>query len=71
MAFNRIGCVKNNTNTNNNNQPPRIEQHPNSIIVNVSDPVTLECRASGTPKPRISWMKDGVELALSGVAYAL
>ncbi|RNA22454.1 hypothetical protein BpHYR1_016030 [Brachionus plicatilis] len=28
------------------------------IIVNVSDPVTLECRVSGEPRPRISWLKD-------------
>ncbi len=38
---------------------PRIEQHPMSVIVNVSDPVTLECRASGEPKPKITWYRDG------------
>lgn len=45
-------------------EPPRIEQHPNSIIVNVSDPVTLECRVSGSPRPTITWLKDGVPLEL-------
>lgn len=43
--------------------PPKIEQNPNSITVNVSDPVTLECRASGEPKPKISWFKDGAQLS--------
>lgn len=39
---------------------PRIEQNPMaSVVVNVSDPVTLECRASGEPRPVISWYKDG------------
>ena len=41
---------------------PKIEQHPNSVTVNVSDPVTLECRASGSPKPRITWFKDNQPL---------
>jgi hypothetical protein len=38
---------------------PKIEQHPNSVVVNVTDPVTLECRATGYPKPDITWYKDG------------
>jgi hypothetical protein len=45
-------------------EPPKIEQHPNSVVVNASDPVTFECRASGEPKPKISWFKDGQKLNL-------
>ena len=47
------------------NQAPKIEQHPLSVIVNVTDPVTLECRASGTPTPQITWYKDGKQLHIS------
>lgn len=43
---------------------PRIDQHPVGLVVNMSDPVTLECRASGEPKPRITWYKDGQLLNL-------
>lgn len=50
---------------------PKIEQHPNSIIVNISDPVTLECRASGEPKPKITWLKDGNQLELLANRYTL
>lgn len=50
--------------SNSDSSAPKIDQHPNSIIVNVSDPVTLECRASGSPKPVITWLKDGQALDL-------
>lgn len=45
-------------------QAPKIELHPNSIIVNVSDPVTLECRVSGEPKPKVTWLKDGHQIEI-------
>jgi hypothetical protein len=45
--------------------PPRIDTHPTNVIVNVSDPVTLECRASGEPPPKIVWYKDGVQLNIN------
>ncbi len=39
---------------------PRIEQNPvGNVVVNVSDPVTLECHASGEPRPEIAWYKGG------------
>ena len=51
---------------------PRIEQHPASmIVVNISDPVTLECRASGEPKPLIRWFKDGNLLNTIANKYTL
>lgn len=54
-------------------EAPKIELNPNSILVNVSDPVTLECRASGKPAPKITWYKDGIQLniASSSSKYTL
>ena len=50
---------------------PRIEQHPSSIVVNTSDPVTLECRASGKPSPKITWYKDGQLIQLPNAKLSL
>ena len=35
-------------------------------VVNVTDPVTFECTATGIPPPTILWFRDGVLLS-SGV----
>ena len=35
-------------------------------VVNVTDPVTFECTATGIPPPTIQWSRDGVLLS-SGV----
>ena len=35
-------------------------------VVNVTDPVTFECAATGIPPPTIQWLRDGVMLS-SGV----
>ena len=44
-------------------EAPRITQNPLGVnVVNISDPVTLECRASGQPKPVITWFKNGKQL---------
>lgn len=52
---------------------PKIDQNPNSALVNVSDPVTLECRATGDPAPKITWFKDGqpLNIASSSSKYTL
>ena len=35
-------------------------------VVNVTDPVTFECTATGIPPPTIQWLRDGMPLS-SGV----
>ncbi|KAM8995979.1 hemicentin-2 isoform 2-T2 [Ara ararauna] len=39
--------------------PPRIRTGPRSLRVLVTEPVTLECDATGTPAPVLLWLKDG------------
>ncbi|KAK3924304.1 Roundabout-like protein 2 [Frankliniella fusca] len=45
---------------------PRITEHPVSQVVRRKDPVTLRCRAEGTPSPSVVWTKDGELLAAGG-----
>jgi hypothetical protein len=41
--------------------------------VNDSEPVTLECRASGEPRPKITWFKDAAQITIpqSRAKYSL
>jgi roundabout, axon guidance receptor 2 len=57
-----ITIIINITSINASKSPPKIEQNPLSLIVNVSDPVTLQCGATGDPKPKITWYRDGHQL---------
>ena len=38
---------------------PVITQHPLNQTVVRNEPVTLDCRANGSPSPIIEWFKDG------------
>ncbi|XP_029915084.1 hemicentin-1 [Myripristis murdjan] len=36
--------------------------HPSDLSAPMGEELTLECRASGIPAPKLSWLKDGVTL---------
>ncbi|XP_068457588.1 titin-like [Clinocottus analis] len=46
-------------------EPPRIQEKAEVVQVTRGDPVSLECRLTGSPQIRVSWSKDGKELQSS------
>lgn len=45
---------------------PVIESHPSALDVILNNPVTLPCRATGSPRPTISWQKEGINIPATG-----
>ncbi|CAL8364372.1 unnamed protein product [Lota lota] len=43
---------------------PRILHHPSDVVVKLGYPATLSCRAEGTPKPAIQWLRNGQPLEM-------
>lgn len=43
-------------------EPPQITETPEEIKVTVGDPVSLDCKVTGSPELKVKWMKDGKEL---------
>lgn len=43
-------------------EPPQITEKPEVIKVTVGDPVSLDCKVTGSPELKVKWMKDSKEL---------
>lgn len=43
-------------------EPPQITEKPEVIKVTVGDPVSLDCKVTGSPELKVKWMKNGREL---------
>lgn len=43
-------------------EPPQIPEKPEVIKVSVGDPVSLDCKVTGSPQLKVKWMKNGKEL---------
>nr|XP_020469129.1 roundabout homolog 4-like isoform X2 [Monopterus albus] len=51
--------------------PPRIVHHPSDVVVKIGSPATLSCRADGSPKPTIEWLRNGHPLETAKAAGQL
>ena len=45
---------------------PVIEPHPSILDVILNNPITLPCRATGSPRPTITWQKEGINIPNTG-----
>uniref|UniRef100_A0A8C7JTX3 Hemicentin 1 n=1 Tax=Oncorhynchus kisutch TaxID=8019 RepID=A0A8C7JTX3_ONCKI len=45
---------------------PVIQVHPSTMDVIVNNPITLPCRATGSPLPTITWQKEGINIPSTG-----
>ena len=43
-------------------EPPQITEKPEVIKVTVGDPVSLDCKVTGSPQLKVKWMKNGKDL---------
>uniref|UniRef100_UPI0035900F1F hemicentin-1 n=1 Tax=Myxine glutinosa TaxID=7769 RepID=UPI0035900F1F len=43
--------------------PPHVVVDAEEVVVMVSEPVQLQCEASGVPTPNLSWLKDGIPIS--------
>ncbi|GAA6099393.1 hemicentin-1 isoform X2 [Tachysurus ichikawai] len=52
-------------------EPPVIQAHPLTLDVILNNQVTLPCRALGTPRPTITWQKEGINIVTTGSDFTV
>uniref|UniRef100_A0A663M826 Hemicentin 1 n=1 Tax=Athene cunicularia TaxID=194338 RepID=A0A663M826_ATHCN len=50
-------------------EPPVIQTQPGVLDVIVNNPISLPCEATGTPRPIITWQKEGINIDTTGNSY--
>ncbi|XP_040895666.1 hemicentin-1 [Toxotes jaculatrix] len=50
---------------------PVIQSHPATLDVILNNPITLPCRATGSPRPTITWQKEGINIPTTGGNFAV
>ncbi|KAM4548643.1 hemicentin-1 isoform 1-T1 [Odontesthes bonariensis] len=50
---------------------PVIQSHPSTLDVIFNSPITLPCRATGSPRPTITWQKEGINIPTTGGSFTV
>uniref|UniRef100_A0A3Q1B6M5 Hemicentin-1 n=1 Tax=Amphiprion ocellaris TaxID=80972 RepID=A0A3Q1B6M5_AMPOC len=50
---------------------PVIQSHPSTLDVILNNPITLPCRATGSPRPTITWQKEGINILTTGGSFTV
>lgn len=50
---------------------PVITQNPVSKVVEIGHTADIQCKATGTPTPKIYWLKDMVRVDMTNSRYKL
>ncbi|POI25559.1 hypothetical protein CIB84_010691, partial [Bambusicola thoracicus] len=68
VARNTAGSAHRHT-TLNVQEPPTIQIQPGMLDVIVNNSILLPCEAVGTPRPIITWQKEGISIMTAGNSY--
>ncbi|XP_030626728.1 hemicentin-1 [Chanos chanos] len=52
-------------------EPPVIQAHPSVVDVILNNHVTLPCKATGSPRPTITWQKEGISILTTGTGFTV
>ncbi|XP_059922302.1 hemicentin-1-like [Gadus macrocephalus] len=52
-------------------ETPLILEHPSHLDVILHSPVTLPCRATGSPRPSVRWQREGINTHTRGAGFTV